>query len=144
VVEKHIFRERKEFEGLVRELDKNVGSAIVEGLKDKIVLQKLGFSGKIFLSAERSNEDLCEDVARGSERVAILTDFDSHGREQNRKIESLLEGKVDVINSLRRDIGAQMAENDRYAIEDIMPVLKDKNQKFVEEKLDEISLKADN
>lgn len=143
MVGKEEFRERKRFESLIDELNKNSVSVVVEGYMDQLVLRKLGFRGKVFLSAERKNEDLCEDVARGSERVVILTDFDSHGRKQNKKLGKLLEGKVDVINSFRRDMKAEMAENDRYAIEDIRPILQNKNKKFVEEKLDEISYAVD-
>lgn len=143
MVETENFKEKKRFESLIEDFNRNSVAIIVEGYRDKMVLENLGFEGKVFLSAERKNEDLCEDVARGSEKVVILTDFDSHGRDQNRKIRKLLEGKTDVINSFRKEMKVKMARNDRYAIEDIRPVLEDKKKKFVEEKLDEISYEAD-
>jgi len=67
-------------------------------------MEKLGFEGRIFLSAERTIEDLTEDVTRASKRVAILTDFDQHGKEENKKILQELQDKVDVIKVSRERI----------------------------------------
>jgi len=39
----------------------------------------------MFLSAERTIEDLTEDVTRASKRVAILTDFDQHGKRRTKR-----------------------------------------------------------
>ena len=136
------FRERQKLESMTKMIDRDVDSVIVEGYSDKIAIRNLGFNGKIFLSAERSIEDLAEDVERGCRRVAVLTDFDSHGKEQNSMIIQELQGKVDVINSLRRDFGAQLTSTGRMAIEDILPLFESKEDKFVEEMLDEISWKT--
>lgn len=133
---KEKFKERKNLEEVTRKLDRDVDSIIVEGFDDKIVMQKLGFEGKIFLSAERTIEDLAEDVARASERVAILTDFDNHGKEENKKILQELQDKVDVINASRKEFGAQLTSTGRRTIEDAAPLFESKQKKFVDAALD--------
>ncbi len=132
------FEEKKKLEKEVEKLDRDVDSVVVEGFSDKTVMQKLGFSGKIFLSAERTVEDLVEDVSRGAEKVAVLTDFDSHGKEQNRHISAELEKKVDVIRTSRKDFGAQLTSTGRRCIEDIQPLFRSKQQKFVDAALDRL------
>lgn len=135
------FVEKKRLENLVKDMNRDLDSIIVEGYSDRIVMEKLGFEGKIFLSAERSVEDLAEDVSRGAERVAVLTDFDSHGKDQNREISKALEEEVDVFRSIRKDFGAQLTSQDRRAVEDIGPLFVDKEQKFVEAALDRLYFK---
>ncbi len=130
------FRERKELEEVTRKLDRDVESIIVEGFSDKKVMKKLGFEGRIFLSAERTVEDLAEDIERASERVAILTDFDQHGKEENKKILQELEDRVDVINASRKEFGAQLTSTGRRTIEDASPLFESKENKFVEAALD--------
>jgi 5S rRNA maturation endonuclease (ribonuclease M5) len=133
---KEKFREKKKLEEVTRKLDRDVDSVIVEGYSDKQVMKKLGFEGRIFLSAERTTEDLAEDVARASERVAILTDFDQHGKEENKEILQELQDKVDVINASRREFGAQLTSTGRRTIEDAAPLFESKQRKFVEAALD--------
>lgn len=130
------FKEKKKLEEVTRKLDRDVDSVIVEGFADKQVMQKLGFEGRIFLSAERTIEDLAEDVARSSKRVAILTDFDQHGKDENKKILQELQDKVDVINASRREFGAQLTSTGRRTIEDAAPLFESKQRKFVEAALD--------
>lgn len=132
------FRERKKLEEVTDKLDRDVDSVIVEGISDKKVMEKLGFDGRIFLSAERTVEDLAEDVSRASERVAILTDFDSHGKQQNREILQELQDKVDVINASRKEFGAQLTSTGRQAVEDAAPLFHSKEEKFVEAALDRL------
>ncbi|QKQ98258.1 toprim domain-containing protein [Candidatus Nanohaloarchaea archaeon] len=129
------FREKNLLEAEVEKLERDVDAAIVEGFSDKIALQKLGFQSKIFLSAERTIEDLVEDVARGAERVVVLTDFDEHGKEQNKKISRELDKEIDVINTLRKDFGAQLTSTGRRTIEDTLPLFEDPDEKFVEAQL---------
>lgn len=137
-MEKEKFIERKRLEAEARKLEKNVDAVIVEGISDKIMLQKLGFESKIFMSAEKTVEDLREDVGRGATRVVVLTDFDNHGKEENKKIAKALESEVDVIKSLREDFGAQLTSTGRRTIEDIRPLFVDKEEKFVEARLDRL------
>lgn len=135
---KNEFEERKKLEEEVEKLDRDVDSVVVEGFSDRKILEKLGFSGKIFLSAERNVEDLVEDVSRGSEKVAVLTDFDDHGKKQNRKISHELEKEIDVIRTSRQEFGAQLTSTGRQCIEDIRPLLRSKQQKFVDAALDRL------
>lgn len=129
------FMERKHLEAEVGKIDRDVDAAVVEGYSDKKALRKLGFESKIFLSAERTVEDLAEDVIRGADRVAVLTDFDEHGKEQNRKISQALNKEIDVIRSARKDFGAQLTSTDRRAVEDVRPLFDDPDDKFVEAQL---------
>ncbi len=129
---KQEYRELKRLERVVEKLDRDLDSVIVEGFDDRQVMRELGFTGKIFLSAETSVEDLVEDVERGSEKTAVLTDFDSHGKEQNRKIRHALQGRVKNSISAREEFGLQLTANDRHAVEDVRPLFEDKDQKFVD------------
>lgn len=135
-MEKERFEERKRLEALAEKIDRDVDSIIVEGFSDKEMMQKLGFTGKIFLSAERDLEDLVEDVARGAEQVAVLTDFDGHGKKLNREISRQLEKRIDVIRVSRRDFGAQLTSTGRQCIEDIAPLFDDRSKKFRDAALD--------
>lgn len=126
------FKELKKLERLAEKLDRDLDSIIVEGYSDKKVMRKLGFTGKIFLSAERTIEDLVEDVSRGSERTAVLTDFDRHGKKANREISHELQGKVKNSRSSRREFGIQLTSKGRHAVEDVRPLFEDKEQKFVD------------
>ena len=129
---KEEFRELKQLEETVEKLDRDLDSVIVEGFDDKKVMRKLGFTGKIFLSAELSIEDLVEDVERGSEKTAVLTDFDSHGKKENQKIRHALQGRVKNSISAREEFGIQLTSNDRHAVEDVRVLFEDKEQKFVD------------
>lgn len=137
-MDKESFEERKKLEELVEKLDCDVDSIVVEGFSDKQVMKQLGFSGKIFLSAERKLSDLVEDVSRGARRVAVLTDFDEHGKDQNKEIAQALEEEVDVIRASREEFGAQLTSTGRRCIEDIRPLFKSKQKKFVEATLDRL------
>ncbi|MFB6145721.1 MAG: hypothetical protein ABEJ99_04430 [Candidatus Nanohaloarchaea archaeon] len=135
------FRERKRLESIVSDIDRDVDSAIVEGAMDRKALRMLGFEGRIFLSAERSLEDLVEDVSRGSQKVVILTDFDSHGKEENKELNRALQGETDVINACRRQFGQQLTSTGRRTIEDTLPLFSSIEDKFVEAALDGLYFK---
>lgn len=132
------FREKKELESVVEKLNRDLDAIIVEGFSDRRAMRKLGFEGKIFESAERDLELLAEDIERGAERVGILTDFDSHGKEENRKLRQLLQERVDVFSSARREFGKQLTGEGRMAVEDMEPLFEDKQQKFVDAALDQL------
>jgi 5S rRNA maturation endonuclease (ribonuclease M5) len=135
-VDREEYIERNRLEEVVSRIDRDVDAVIVEGYSDRIALEKLGFSGKIFLSAEKSVEGLVEDVARGSNRVAVLTDFDTHGKAQARMISRELDKEIDVLNSARKEFGKQLTSRGRMAVEDVAPLFVDKDQKFVDAALD--------
>jgi 5S rRNA maturation endonuclease (ribonuclease M5) len=130
--------EKKQLEKTIQEIDKTVDTIIVEGWSDKKMLQKLGFKGKIFLSAEKTVESLVEDVSRRTQKAAVLTDFDSHGKEQAEKISRELQKEIDVVRSARKKFGKQLTSKDRRAVEDIRPLFDDKEEKFVEAAMDQL------
>jgi len=137
-VEKDDYVEKRELERVISRIDRDVDSVVVEGYSDRIVVEKLGFSGKIFLSAEKTLEGLAEDVGRAAERVAVLTDFNNHGNEQAGKISRRIDMEVDVIRSCRKQFGKQLTSTGRKAVEDIAPLFVDKEEKFVEAALDDL------
>jgi 5S rRNA maturation endonuclease (ribonuclease M5) len=76
---------------------------IVEGQKDKIALEKLGFANIICLHGPISQ--FCEDVAQRTKRVCILTDLDREGRKLYSQIKANLERNgVRIDDSLRDKI----------------------------------------
>ncbi|MFB6100709.1 MAG: hypothetical protein ABEK16_05555 [Candidatus Nanohalobium sp.] len=130
------FIEKNRLEEIVEKISRDVDSVIVEGWDDRKMIQKLGFEGRIFMSAERTHEDLCEDVARASEKTAVLTDFDSHGKEEAREISRKLQEEIDVVRSARKEFGAELTSNDRRAVEDVRPLFEDRDEKFVDAAMD--------
>lgn len=135
------FKELKKLEAIVQRIDRDADSVVVEGFMDRKALRKLGFTGKVFLSAERTVEDLAEDVSRGAEKVVILTDFDEHGKEANRQILQHLQPEVDVIKSSREEFGSQLTSTGRRTIEATMPLFSSLEDKFVEAALDGLFFK---
>lgn len=135
---KEDYIEKNRLSNIVEKISRDVDSVIVEGWADKKIMQKLGFKGKIFMSAERTHGDLCEDVARVSDKAAVLTDFDSHGKEEAREISRKLQEEIDVIRSHRKEFGAQLTSKDRRAVEDIQPLFDDKEKKFIDAELDQL------
>ncbi|MFB6158604.1 MAG: hypothetical protein ABEJ95_02980 [Candidatus Nanohalobium sp.] len=130
--------EKKRLEKIVKKISGDVDAAVVEGWADKKMLQKLGFKGKIFLSAERTHDDLCEDITRSTEKVVVLTDFDQHGKEEAREISRRLQKDIDVVRSARKEFGAQLTSKDRRAVEDVRPLFKDREEKFVDAAMDDL------
>lgn len=132
------FRQLKTLEKTVEKIDHDVDSVIVEGYSDKKALQNLGFTGRIFLSAERAVDDLVEDVVRSTETVAILTDFDFHGKEENRELSHELQKLMNVDFAARREFGKVLTSQGRHDIEDVRPLFSSWQDKFVEAALDDL------
>ena len=137
-MKKEEHRELRNLENTVERIDRDVDAVIVEGYSDLHYLEKLGFDGKIFMSAERTVEDLVEDVSRGADRVAVLTDFDSTGKEASSEISRELEKEIDVIHSAREEFGQQLTSTGRRCVEDVRPLFDDREQKFVDAMLDRL------
>jgi 5S rRNA maturation endonuclease (ribonuclease M5) len=137
------FRERKELEGIVSRIDRDVDAVVVEGFSDRKVLRGLGMESRMFECAERAVEDLTEDLERAVDRVAILTDFDSHGEEENQELVHELQGRVDVIQSARRSLESAFREEGRMAIEDAAPLLKSKEKKFEDALADRLFMRSE-
>jgi len=60
---------------------------IVEGIRDRDALRKLGLSGPVMMASRRPCLDLAEDAARNFQAIVILTDWDEKGDEMARNIE---------------------------------------------------------
>ncbi|MFQ3308259.1 MAG: 5S rRNA maturation endonuclease (ribonuclease M5) [Candidatus Nanohaloarchaea archaeon] len=132
------FHQLKQLERTVEKIDHDVDAAVVEGYSDKKALEKLGFTGRIFQSAERAVEELSEDIERSIDTVAILTDFDSHGKEASRELSQELEDKVNVDLAARKSFGKVLTSQDRYDVEDVAPLFSSWQDKFVEAALDRL------
>jgi 5S rRNA maturation endonuclease (ribonuclease M5) len=135
---KEDYKEKHRLEQIIQKISRDTDTVIVEGWADKKIIQKLGFKGKVFLSAEKTHQDLVEDVSRRSEKAAVLTDFDQHSKKQAKEISRKLQQKVDVIRSARKQFGKELTANDRRAVEDARTLFEDKEQKFVEAAMDSL------
>ncbi|MDY6778499.1 MAG: hypothetical protein SVU32_07575 [Candidatus Nanohaloarchaea archaeon] len=134
--EEYSYRER--LRDIVGSIDTDVDAVIVEGRDDMHVLRRLGLSVRVFRCGGRGHEQFCNDVARVSEKVVILTDFDEHGKELNKKFSRMLSGDVDIISSYRRDFGKLLTSQDRYCVEDIRPLFSSRVDKYIDATLDRL------
>lgn len=70
---------------------------IVEGVKDRRALRKLGLRGEIIsLNKGMSLSDFSDFVAERYEKVIILSDWDRRGGSLCRRLKELFEGRVEV------------------------------------------------
>jgi 5S rRNA maturation endonuclease (ribonuclease M5) len=118
---------------LLKALDREVDVVLVEGSRDVIALQRLGFLGRIKVCSRVgiSDSDLVEDLARSSSAVAIFTDFDAAGRRLNRRLTRLLELRgVRVEARLRRTLRRLMAVLGVYAVEALDNVAEELNPRL--------------
>ena len=132
---KEDFLYRESIRKLLKRINKNCDAIIVEGKDDVKVLRRLGVSVRIFRSANRPDEEFCDTVAHASERVVILTDFDSEGKEIARNLGQILREEIDVMNSYRKEFGKLLTSKDRYCIEDLRPLMGKEFDRFDEAKL---------
>lgn len=132
------FLQLKQLEKIVQKISRDVDAAVVEGYSDRKALQRLGFEGRIFQSAERATEDLVEDVSRASKTVVVLTDFDSHGKQQNRELAHELNSEMTVDFSARKQFGRVLTSQGRRDIEDVRPLFDSWEEKFVDAALDRL------
>lgn len=132
------FLYREQLRKLAGRIDRDVDAIIVEGKSDEHALRQLGVGIRVFKFGGRGVDEFCETVGRVSERVVILTDFDRHGKELNKEMQSLLVEETDVLASYRRDFGKLLTSKDRYCIEDITPLFSSLADSFVEEELDKL------
>lgn len=59
---------------------------LVEGRRDREALAKLGVTGEIIMTSQKSLLVLCETLARSKKDTIILTDWDERGEEVARQI----------------------------------------------------------
>ncbi|MDY6771078.1 MAG: hypothetical protein SV186_03920 [Candidatus Nanohaloarchaea archaeon] len=134
--EEYEYRER--VRRFVQRMDDNVDAIIVEGESDKRVLRRLGAESRIFTSGGRSPEPFAETVARVTDRLVILTDFDEHGKELNKEFQHLLREDVTIFHAYRRDFGKLLTSSGRHCVEDLRPLFDSRFEKFVDAKLDRL------
>jgi len=78
-------------------------SIIVEGVKDRQALRKLGLTGKInTINKGLSLADFSDWIAERYEQVIILTDWDRRGGLLCRRLKDLLKGRVKYDVELRQ------------------------------------------
>ena len=69
----------------------NGATILVEGKRDREALDLLGIKGEIIMTSQKPLFNLCEELARSSGDVIILTDWDERGEEVARQVRTFLE-----------------------------------------------------
>ena len=117
--EKKLFEELRE---IIKEMNEEVDVVIVEGVKDRNALRKLGFKKDIINYREKGRFELLEKVKEKYQRVVVLTDFDRQGKKYNKEISDFLKNRVD--KRYREKIGKILCSNGRRDIESINNLIK--------------------
>lgn len=110
---------------------------IVEGIKDRRALKRLGFEGEIIkISEGKSIFTFCEELAKKFKKVIILTDWDSHGGRLCRILKKSL-----TANSIRynEDIRSRLLFYCRKEVKDvegIVPMLENMKKRIAEKQSD--------
>lgn len=115
---------RDEVMDLVRDMDGDVEAAVVEGSNDRKALERAGFTGKIYTCSENTDGvvSLGRTIARESESVSVLTDFDKEGRKLCGKLQDILpERRIHRI--WRKKMGKLLTVNGRRDVESINNIL---------------------
>jgi len=84
-------KNKEEIEDFLIELNKSNKLIIVEGPKDKKALKDAGVGNHIIELTKKPIFQVIEDVAKISDQVVILTDFDKKGKELYGKLNSDLQ-----------------------------------------------------
>lgn len=94
--------EIEEFLEKVKKIEKPI---IVEGKRDKDVLEKFGFKKVLDISGKSLAEVVERIGEEGYEEVVILTDFDEEGRKKFKKLKKFFQSKgIRVDGKLREKI----------------------------------------
>ena len=83
---------------LTDKLNKSIDAIVVEGRRDLITLRRMGISKEIITAHEIKHRDL-----RGK-RIAVLTDFDSHGEKLNKEISKFIESAGGKVKQVYREM----------------------------------------
>jgi len=76
---------------------------LVEGKKDRRVLEKLGLENIIEISGKRL-EKVVDIIQKNGKQVSILTDYDKEGIKQYKRLKKLLSAtEIKVNDKIRRD-----------------------------------------
>ena len=81
----------EEINEFLKELKASNKLIIVEGIKDKKALNKLGITNYIVVLSKKPIFEIIEDIAKITKDVIILTDFDKKGKELYGKLNSGLQ-----------------------------------------------------
>jgi len=84
-------KNKEELENFLLELKQSNKLIIVEGPKDKKALNEVGITNYIVELSKKSIFEIIEDVAKITNEVVILTDFDEKGKELYGKLNSGLQ-----------------------------------------------------
>ena len=107
----------REIRELLDEMDAGIDTIVVEGPRDTAALRGGGVTSPIAECAR------CQNLHRFTDRldddqIAILTDFDEHGRHLNGRLRELLPDRH-VESRWRRDLGLLLTQRGRYDIESL-------------------------
>lgn len=105
----------REIRAVLAEMDRTVTVVIVEGKRDRCALERLGVETPILTCAQSAGLLAFAQSIDGGP-VAILTDFDDHGRRLNGQLrEYLPDAHVEV--RWRRTLGLLLTQRGHYDIE---------------------------
>ena len=100
----------------LQQLSEEGAVIIVEGQRDRESLRNLGISGIIELGTKKSLLMFCEEVARESNDVIVLTDWDKNGE----KLAVLMESYLKSVNAkVNMDIREKIKKLVKKRIKDI-------------------------
>ncbi|MDY6765811.1 MAG: hypothetical protein SVW77_00430 [Candidatus Nanohaloarchaea archaeon] len=117
-------RMRSAVRQLVGEMDEDVDAAIVEGGRDRTALERAGFTGDIYTCCENTDGivGLARRIAAHHSAVAVLTDFDTAGKELHGKLRDALPARQ-VHGIWRQKLAELLAVNGHRDIESINNIL---------------------
>ncbi len=113
----------RELRHLLDRMDERVGTVIVEGPRDQDGLRAAGVTAPIRACGNCEGLMSFVETIEGSP-IAILTDFDDHGRHLNGRFRDLLPDHR-VEPRWRRDLGLLLTQRGRYDIESLNNVFGD-------------------
>lgn len=133
-------KEQREYRGQLREqasrITRDSDVVLVEGHRDRVALDRLDVDCRVLPVASLSL-DAIEDRLWEGARVTILLDYDQHGEERAQELARGLTDQ-DLHHAHRRQFGALLKQDSRYAIEDIAPLFEEPFQQFVDAHLDRL------
>lgn len=108
---------RRDLHELLQRMDRDVEAIIVEGPNDRQALRDTGVTTSIHMCS-RSNGLVGFATSVDADSIAILTDYDDHGRGLNGKLRELLPD-AHVASRWRRELGLHLTQRGHYDIESI-------------------------
>jgi 5S rRNA maturation endonuclease (ribonuclease M5) len=110
---------KEELEKIIEKMDSAVDAALVEGRRDRKALRKMGFTKPVIDCSSLAGGEAAEKLMElGARNVAMLTDYDFHGRSLCRDLTRALQMRGIRIKSLyRKKIKETFAERNMKTIE---------------------------